>query len=322
MSSRPRSRCGFVLLVVLAAIIVVGLALTSTARRGLNATISAIEAQKSLQRRWGMTSCQRAILPAAQSLFDVSDRTTRRQRGKKTAFPAVLEDRVMLGDQTFDLLVADEDAKANLNAIYDASDIQTCERALSRLTGPLESRSVQLTPERASTNQQSAKKSRASASKLEDPNSEIDSSPDSIAPAFRSWGEVFDLVQLHRLAGDDRQLAKMTRQLSLFGTGRLNVFRAKDETILAVCSAVVREGLAQRVLSKVRETSLGEVRLVLDQTVTNEIDRRDLQKLLGDSSNSFSIWIEVSSKSVRQQRLAIQAPNEIGITQTTEFSFE
>ena len=184
---------------VLVAIIVVGVAMTATARRSLQASLSAIEAQQSMQRRWGMVSCQRTVLPAAGSLFEVNDLKTRKQRGKQIPFPAILEDRVILGGQTFDLLIADEDAKANLNAIYDAGGRRVCEQALSRLTGPFESRTVRLMPVRESNSKITAKRSAARDSELSGEREKEDSnkSAENIWPALRSWGEVFDLVQVH-----------------------------------------------------------------------------------------------------------------------------
>ena len=313
---------GFVLLMVLVAILVVGVAMTATARRSLLASLAAIDSQRAMQRRWGMVSCQRTLLPAAPGLFEASDLKTQRQRGKQLAFPAIIEDRIVLGGQMFDLLLADEDAKANLNAIYDAGGERDCQRALNRLTGAMESRTVRLRPVRESNSKLTAKRSAANASQLGGEESETNIAPISFLPAFRSWGEVFDLVQVNQMAGEDRQLAKMTRRISLFGTGRLNVFRASDETVLAVCNAVVQDGLAKRLLSKIRETTLGEIGLILERSVTNAEDKKGLQALLSASSSSFSIWIEATDRNSRQQRLAIQALNETGSVETTEFSFE
>jgi len=310
-----------VLLLVLVAIVVVGVAMTTSAKRSLQMSLSAIESSRAIQRRWGMYSCQRTLLPAASGLFDVSDRTTRKQRGRKIPFPAVLSDRLILGGQTLDLIVSDEDAKANLNAIYDIGGKRVCEKALTSLAGAIESRTVQLIPNRASVASPTAKNSAAGESTLSG-NKESTLPNIDFFPAFRSWGEVFDLVSLSRISGDDRQIAKMTRRITLFGTGRLNVFRAADETVLAVSKAAIQDGLAQRVLSKIRETSLSQIDLILEQTVTNEDDRQELKLLLSESSNSFSIWIEISDRSSRQQRFAVQSPDNFGKIRTAEFSFE
>ena len=321
ISRRPDR--GFVLLMVLVAIIVVGVALTTTARRSLQSTLIASESQQAIQRRWGTFSCQKTLLPAASALFEVSDRSTRKQQGKQVAFPSVFQDRIILGGQTFDLLLADEDAKANLNAVFDFGGLRACEQTMKQLVGAFEARSVRLLPERTSQAKKTAKQSSAQESKLAQPSNSGEKLPTLvISPAFRSWGEVFDLVQVQRLAGDDRQLAKMTRQVSLFGTGRLNVFRATDESVLAVCKSVVEDGLAKRVLSKIRDTSLGEVNLILELTITNQEDRAKLQTLLSTSSSSYSLWIETTSKMSRQQRFVTQAPDGRGAIRTTEFSFE
>ncbi len=317
---------GFVLLMVLVAIIVVGVAMTTSARRSLQASLAAAEEHRSLQRRWGMLSCQRTLLPAAASIFEVSDLNTRRERnrerGSQRAFPSILESRIQLGGQTFDLLLADEDAKANLNAIYDAGGERECEQAIRRLTGPMESRTARLMPTRKSQSTLATQQAKRTDLQSTDQTTKTNNSSENLGLSFRSWGEVFDLVQLNRLAGEDRQLAKMTRNLSLHGSGRLNVFRAPDETLLAVCGAVVQDGLARRVLANLRETSLGEIGLILERTVTNAEDRNALRTMLGATSSSFSIWIEATDGNSRQQRLAIQALNEIGAVQTIEFSFE
>jgi hypothetical protein len=322
MIHTKRQRKGFVLLMVLVSILIVGVAMTAISRRSLQASLAAMESQRELQKRWGMVSVQRTLLPAAAGLFEVSDLKTRKKRGKQEAFPAILEDRIILGGQTFDVLLADEDAKANLNAIYDQGGERKCELTLNRLTGTSESRTVRLRPVRASESNLTAKRSAGSESKLGSAKSPTIRSSASNWLALRSWGEVFDLLQIGRIAGEDRHLAKMTRKITLHGSGRLNVFRASDETVLAVCNTVIQEGLAKRVLEKIRDTSLGEIGLILESSVTNAQDRAGLQSLLGSSSSSFSIWIEATHRSTRQQRLAIQALNEIGAVQTTEFSFE
>jgi len=328
---KTRSSRGFVLLMVLVAIIVVGVAMTASARRSLLASISAIESQQSIQRRWGSYSCQMTLLAAAPRLFEFTDQSTRQGRGKAKALPAILEDRIILGDQVFDLLVADEDAKANLNAIYDIGGLRAVEKAVSDLAGTFESRTSRLTPVRASLSTLTAKKSGNQKSKLSG-NADSSNTATDVAeeapktnnafPAFRSWGEVFDLVQVSQIAGEDRQVAKMTRNLTLFGTGQLNVFRASDETILAVCQSSVTKGLGNRVLSAIRDTSIPEINLLLERTVENEEDRQKLRVLLGSNSRSFSIWIETTTKNSRQQRFAVQSPNNFGNVQITEFSFE
>jgi type II secretory pathway pseudopilin PulG len=324
----PAKRChhhfhGFMLLMVLVTIVVVGVALTTTARRSLLASIAGAESQQAAQRHWGMISCQRVFLVAAPRIFEVSDRVARMPRGKKSAPPSKLQDRVLLGGNTFNLLLADEDAKADLNSIYDFANQRECQRALTRLCGPIAARTVALRPSRESLGviQSREIESQSKGDAADDQSSPVVTA--SVATrAFRSWGEVFDLVQVNRLAGDDRQLATMTRELTLFGTGKINLFRASDEAILAVCGSVIEDGLAKRLLEKLRSTSLRETELILEQTVIKEDDRKNLIDMLGESSNSFSLWIEATGQRSRKQRLAIITPDTLGRLKTIEFSFE
>lgn len=310
-SRKKRKQRGVVLMMVLVAVVLVGMALTVTARQSLQSQLSAAEQQRALQMRWGMFSCQKSVLPAASALFDASDRRVKKSRGRTQAYPSILAGNVILGGHTFSLLLADENAKINLNALYDIQGLPECENAIHRLVEPMASRTTQLLPARPSRrifNEQN----QSNGSLLES----------TLNPAFRSWGEVFDLVQLQRLAGDDRQLATMTHQISLYGTCKLNVLRAKDEVILAACRSTIPDGLSKRLLSRIRETTLNQIDLILEQTITNLKDRAELSQILGTTSDSFSLWIEATGRRARHQRLALQVPDENGGLQITEFSFE
>jgi type II secretory pathway pseudopilin PulG len=320
-SSRAVPPKGFVLLMVMIAILVVGLSLTVTAQRSLLSHRTAVETQRSLQTRWGMASCQKTMMPAAGGLMDASERTARRQRGKQEAPPSTIQGHVILGGQSFDLLIGDEDAKANVNTIFDVGGRPACEQTISRLVGPLESRSIRLLPARASQSLDRKARTTSASSR----NASAANEPEDAfhqPPAFRSWGEVFDLAALQYLAGDDRHLASMTRRIALRSSGKLNVFRAQDETVLAVCQTILQDGLARRVLEKIRETTLRQIDLILDQTVTNTEDRRSVSQLLSANSTSYSLWIEAVSRTSRHQRLVIQAPDINGTLRTWEYSFE
>jgi type II secretory pathway pseudopilin PulG len=318
-----RRNSGFVLLLVLISIIVIGTALTVVARRTLTTTQAILAQQQAMQQRWGMFSCQRTVLPAASNIFDASDQQMHKRRGKQIAFPSSFKDQVNLGNQYFDLLLADEDAKANLNTVYDVGGSGKCEQALRSLCGVVEARSIRLIPARPSRSVLTAIDSQKARSQLSgESENEVKPVFDTDVLAFRSWGEVFDLISVNALLGDDRHLAKMTRGVSLFGTGRLNVFRATDEAITTVCDSIVQPALSKRILLKIRETSLGQMDLILQQTVTDAKSRDQLSKILGNSSQSFSIWIEATGSSTRSQRFAVQHPHSSGPIQTTEFSFE
>jgi len=328
MNRRPARR-GVVLLIVLVAIVLIAAALVEVSRASSQSQIASLRARDALQQRWGMISCERVVLPAAAGLLARSDESTKQALPataglRRPRMPAVLTDRVLLGGQSFDLILADEDAKADLNVIYDIGGRNGCEKVLGDTLALSEMRAVRLRPRRRSFDVRTAADSRGQPSQLGGPNAgEISVSPsaDSLPPAFATWGEVFDFNRVNDLSGDLRHIAAATREVTLWGSGRLNVWRASDDAIVAVCREVVQDGLAKRIQQRIRSTSLSQIDLVLRQTVSNEQDRRRLADLLADDSRCSSLWIEGDDGVSRVQRLSIRRPEKTGWIRTTVFEF-
>ncbi|QDT08814.1 hypothetical protein [Planctomycetes bacterium K23_9] len=325
------NRQGVVLLIVLVAIVVLGAALTQVARANSRANIAVQRQQRALQQRWGMLTCQRAVLPAGQGAFLGSDFVAKQSAKLRQKYRHQIADQVELGGQKFDLLLADEDAKANLNAIYDLGGTSACEKAMRDTIDLGDSRSIQLRPQRRSLGEFDAAVSRAGSSRLGNQQSGSDQGDDDEAadeiepgflpPAFRSWGDVLDFDAVIQNAGDVRQIAKTTQNVTLWGTGRLNVWRASDDAIIAVCREVVQDGLARRIQQRVRTAPLSQIDLVLRQTVTNEEDRRKVSELLADSSQCASLWVEANDGQTRRQQLSVLISDETGLTRTIVFQF-
>ncbi|TWT82573.1 hypothetical protein CA13_40360 [Planctomycetes bacterium CA13] len=326
----PGKRMGIVLLIVLAAIVLLGTALAEVSRSSSRARIAVLQRQRALQQTWGMLSCQRAILPAAEGLMLKSDAIAAEADGNRKAFPNFVSDQLRLGSQTFVLILADEDAKANLNVIYDLGGEAACQKTLRDLINLGDFRSVRLQPRRRSQNVETATDSQQKASRLgtdgdEEGDVAADESvtldPENLAPALVSWGDIFDFRAISSGAGDLRQLAAMTRGVTLWSSGRLNVWRASDEAIIAICRDVVQDGLARRIQQRIRGASLQQINILLGQTVTNEKDRQQLSRLLADSSQCASLWIEASDGNTRRQQLTIRMPDETGLQRTIGFEF-
>src|SRR3954467_10927434 len=106
----PPNRRGYVLILALGLLALAATLLVGVARASLRHAVEAREAVDGLQRRIGVVSCQAAILPHAQDLLI-------RQEQRRKAVVASLHTSVTLGGQRFELTVADEQAKANVNAL-------------------------------------------------------------------------------------------------------------------------------------------------------------------------------------------------------------
>lgn len=311
-----RNRRGVLLLIVLVALIVVSSALVQVA-----ATTSRLQRQRvasaaSMQRRWAVLSCERAVLPAARSILAGNDSQI------------AVADTIVVGGQALRLIVADEDAKVNLNAIHDGDGPDEIESAIRDLIPLGDVPAIKTRPRRRSQADATAADARVAPSRLNpNMNDDFDDDFDDAAidlempPALVTWGDVFDYPTLMRTSGDLRQLAVLSQNITLWGSGRLNVWRAQDDSIVAVCRGVVQDGLARRIVSRLRESSLREIDLVLQQTVTNANDRRLLSERLADASDAYSVWIEAGDANQRVQQFTVTARKRNGRAESTTFSF-
>ncbi len=286
----PRNS-GYALLLVLVALTLCTVALTGLATHAMQANVESLERMQGLQARWGRQSCSHALLRDAPALFEALEQQgPTAGRLEKRAFPVVLTETVSLGGQSFTVIVADEDAKLNINALQQLGRPGALTQALRRVVSPQHFRTFR------------------------------DLSRTSNNRGLGSWGEVIDLQRLRELEGSDRGLAEMTRGLTLWGSGKLNIHRASDESLELICKAAVTDGLARRIVERHKESPTLETDLLLRQTVLNETDREQLARLLGDGSTTFSVWIECVAGNRRTQHLSILTMDQQGRQVSESFS--
>jgi hypothetical protein len=130
VTGRHGRRRGYVLVVTLAVLVLAAGLMVGLGRAAVRHAVRAGEARDDLQRRWGTASCRQAVLPIAERLLAEEER---RRGGPVPALTAA----VRLGGQRFDLTLADEQAKADVNALLAAApDRATAEnRVRQALTG-------------------------------------------------------------------------------------------------------------------------------------------------------------------------------------------
>ena len=68
-ASSRRDRKGVLLLVVVACILIAGLAMVGIARQSLRMATAAVNSESELQQRWGVISLQRTLLKGAPLIF-------------------------------------------------------------------------------------------------------------------------------------------------------------------------------------------------------------------------------------------------------------
>jgi len=227
----------------------------------------------------------------------------------------------IIGGVTFDLIIADEDAKLNVNQVYHMSGRRRTESAVGELVGPIARRSIRLLPAtRPMTNEL-----------LEDtPDSGAESAPEGeaepgmadIPRAFRSWGEVFDLSALSANFGNDAALPNVTADLTCWGGGGLNLRRASDASIQAVAATVLSDAGAGRLVSRYRESPTMSRGILIQQEANTETQRLRLRRMLGETSTHFSLWIDASAVARRSKRtFSVMRKTDDGIIINERFAF-
>ena len=108
-------RKGYILLTTLALLVLSSTLLVTIARTSIQRTLEARQSQDDLQRHWGQISCHRALLPHAETILINQEKIHQR------AVPAYRAS-IRLGPQIFDLVIADEQSKTNVNALIDLTD--------------------------------------------------------------------------------------------------------------------------------------------------------------------------------------------------------
>jgi hypothetical protein len=315
-----------VLLLVLAVLVLMVAALSQLSTISLRRALAAADEQVRLQQRVGAESIERALLPRAAALFDARQKAAEQQLSLDATNPPPgsspyrIRAAVSFGGVTFDVVLADEDAKLNLNRVYHAAGKQRVDRAVAELSGPVAARALRTLPA-VRPLPQSGIGQREDFDDADDED-DGDEGDEKIPRAFRSWGEVFDLPRLAAVAGTDAALPNVTQSITCWGGGALNLRRASDEAIRAAAACILSEGAARRLVSRYRDNPAVPLEVLLVGEATSESERIRLRRMLGESSSHFSLWLDASTTSRRSlRRFSVMQLTEDGVTINERFSF-
>jgi hypothetical protein len=297
----PRTpRGAFVLVMVLALLTVCALCLAGLARRSLDAGEQAATAQIDLQRRWGVVSCTRTYLPLAKDLLE-AEAARLPTAAQVWPLPSSVVASFDLGDLHFSVLVADEDAKANLNAIVrdNPDGPRTVASLLEQLTAGIDGLAVEVQPlpTQTSLNQATGRSSQVTA-------------------AFRSWGQIFEPAGAGAPGEFAARLRDTTRDITCWGSGGLNIQRASDEAIRLVCGNQIAPDILAKLLARRHELGMTGLEPLLDGLALRTTDRSTLERLLTDRSSHYSLWILIQSPRRTWATLAIGDGSSSGARET------
>lgn len=306
---KPARRRGFLLLVVVACVTIATIGMVGTANQSLRLARQAMAAQSELQQRWGALSCERTLLSGAPTIFKEFDARARRAKSKLPV-PSTVRASVLLGGVRYDMLLADEDAKVNLNAVYHWRGLIHVQRTVQQLVGP------GLLPVRLMAEASSASLGKPLGTRSPKRGPEVQVAP---PPAFRGWGQVFDLAAARPVGAGTERLPDLTRRMTCWGRGRMNVRRAADELVLEACRLVLADGAARRLLRKYREDPQRDIRSVMEQVELSAADAAALTDLLGNESWCYSLWGKTTATGLTKHWFAVAEWDDEGALRTTRF---
>lgn len=290
MRSRSRQD-GYVLLMTLLLVSIVGAAMAAACRQSLAKALQARRAGEDLQRRWGAITCQKTFLSKSEELLQ--------QAAENAPQPVVsVPLELQLGGQTFCLIVGDEQAKANVNALYERRGKIAASQSVTALTAGLDS-PVQdlLRPSLPWQRPQEKQEKRSAAAQK--------------TPAMGCLGQVFsDTVGPDQLAGTAPRFCGAAAALTCWGDGRVNFRRARLETLLEACRPDLAAGDIDGLMRlRTGNPGIGLARAMTELKLSKEKQDRAMQ-LLTDQSSVHSLWIITTAGTRIWYRLAVQDVGE------------
>jgi hypothetical protein len=316
----------------LAVMVLMVTVLATLSKLSLRRALAAADGQVRLQQRLGADSIEATLLPKAIGVFSLlEEQSDRAWVETETVIPIPTQVRgvVTIGGVTFDVVIADEDAKLNLNQVYHLAGKQRTESAVGDLVGPLAKRTVRLLPATRPMTRELLEPSaagqtsdRSVGNPGDQTDEESDAPPVEIPRAFRSWGEVFDLAALNAGFGNDAALPNVTSELSCWGGGGLNLRRASDASIQSAAACVLSEAGARRLVSRYRENPTLSLGILVQQEGKTESERLRLRRMFAETSTHFSVWIDASATARRSTRtFSVTRRTEDGIIINERFAF-
>ncbi len=275
MIARER-QSGFVLVAALLVLGLAGVVMAAAARRSGALALRANAETRRLQRRWGAAGLQRTLLRRAGAILADAEADARK--------PApCLRRELRLGGMTFELLLADEQAKANVNALYRR-------RGLTRLTATLRSLLRPHLPD---------------VKILPAPTPADEMADHAHRRAFECLGQFVadcDGPTVARLLGGE---APAIGLVTCWGDGRLNFRRCRREALAAVAAGVL-DGSQQDRLLALRTASPGlSLAAALKRLTLTKARRTRAAAVLTDKSRCYSLWIVARTPTRRWRRLAV-----------------
>jgi len=270
-------KSGFVLLVVLVVLAIAATVLAATARRCGSRAMAAGEMAREIQLRWGTISLKNLCLNSAGSLLNstTADDGPARRIGKS----------LDLGGVRFQLVIADEGAKANVNLLAAQKTIGDLEPALMDLQADCRRvLPVVLRPVAPAGGRISA-----------------------LPMRYISLSQVLGFKHPAELIDPQSQEPSASDRLTCWGNGLVNFKTAPRQILRAVAGEVLSEGYIEKLRKLVAQKPTCSLAEAIKHLELNDDRAKKVRDLLTDRSSCFSLWVIADDGSRTWHRLYVRS---------------
>lgn len=270
-------RAGYVLPMTLLLIAIVATSMASLALKGLRATTRAAAARDDLQRRWAVISCRHAMLQMTDRLLDGA---AVRERDAV----ASVRTAVQLGGHRVSLVIGDEQAKVNVNALRRRLGDARTEEVLGELVRGLDN----------------------------------DFAP--VNGTCGSFSDVFDRPDPASLVGNAEEPG-VAADLTCWGDGRVNIARATDAVMRAAFAGILKDAEVEKVIDIRRAQPGMPLTDVLNKLALDYDVRLLAQRLFTDGTHCKSVWIVCDDGRRQWYHLTVESAETGGRTLSVDFEW-
>lgn len=274
--SHPREH-GYVLVFTLLLLAIAATAVASVTRASLIRALQAKEATQDLQQRWGEITCRTTFLSQAKAILE-DDNT------QADAPTSTKRTSITLGALEFEVIVADEQAKANVNTLYKRHGRHKTERLIKdHLRESDLSATVRLTPYA-----QTSSESQSAANTL---------------PVFGSLGQVFTNLSASELIEPNGDQSSVANTITCWGDGKLHFRRTTAFALKLACEGEVDRDTIDRFIEIRNQSPELNLEGVLSHLPVTQDKKDRFTEILTDTSECYSVW--VVSRSPKRTRYSL-----------------
>lgn len=271
---------GYVLVMTLVLVVMAGSVLAVMARRSMFDASDTLHAQERLQQKWSVYSLSRSILPQAGKVMD----EVIKQFAEKPNDPTTrVQFDLTMGQNTWTIVLSDEQAKANLNQLLktkgNSSETSQAIRSLAEKLKVSDLPTLQVKP--------------------------FDWKDTNAVQSIHTWDQVVEEVLPEKLYATESDNIALADMLTCWGDGKLNLRNTPGPVMEIMCLPLLGRGQIEKIISERKANP----QLTLEQAIKaadiakDQVDK--IKPLFTDASTCYSLFLSVDQARMKRHWLIV-----------------